>query len=72
MDHVLGLSMTSSSVRWVLVEATADESATVDRGSLPVHGDFDAEALVSELLDKAAPRGVHAIASHSGRIVAAS
>ncbi|AFM15564.1 hypothetical protein Mycch_0747 [Mycolicibacterium chubuense NBB4] len=61
MDLVLGLSMTSSSVRWVLVEATTDESATVDRGSFPLHDDVDAAGLVGELLAKAAPRGVHAI-----------
>lgn len=55
MDLVLGLSMTSSSVRWVLVEGGAGEGRTLDRGSMPVdanHG-LDADALLSALLDRA-------------------
>jgi len=32
MDLVLGLSMTSTAVRWALVEGTTGEGATVDRG----------------------------------------
>ena len=61
MDLVLGLSMTSSSVRWVLVEA-AGEDRTLDRGSLPVDHleGFDANALLSALLDRTAGR-LHAI-----------
>jgi hypothetical protein len=63
MDLVLGLSMTSSSVRWVLVEGTTGEGETLDRGSLTVDTDeaFDANALLSSLLDKAAAGRVHAI-----------
>ncbi|WP_183466861.1 hypothetical protein [Mycolicibacterium iranicum] len=62
MDLVLGLSMTSSSVRWVLVDAAAgEESVTVDRGSLYVGDSVDAEMLLDELLDRAAPRAVDAI-----------
>ena len=61
MDLVLGLSMTSSSVRWVLVES-AGEGATLDRGSLPLDHDqvFDADALLSALMDRTAGR-LHAI-----------
>lgn len=62
MDVVLGLSMTSSSVRWVLVDAAASgESLTVDLGSVPRHEDFDADALLAELLERSAPRRVDAI-----------
>jgi hypothetical protein len=32
MDLVLGLSMTSTAVRWVLVEGTTGEGTTIDRG----------------------------------------
>lgn len=62
MDLVLGLSMTSSSVRWVLVEGQTAEGTTLDRGSLPI-GDapLDADALLGALLDKVAARGLHAI-----------
>lgn len=63
MDLVLGLSMTSSSVRWVLVEGTTGEGETLDRGSLTIDtgAAFDANALLSSLLDKAAAGRVHAI-----------
>ena len=63
MNLVLGLSMTSSSVRWVLVEGTTGEGATLDRGSLPIAADeaFDADSLLDALFDKAAARPVHAI-----------
>ncbi|WNG88458.1 hypothetical protein C6A87_004220 [Mycobacterium sp. ITM-2016-00317] len=58
MDLVLGLSMTPSSIRWVLVDdAAGAESRTVDRGTAPVDPDFSADALVGALLD----RPVHAI-----------
>ncbi|UXA14417.1 hypothetical protein KXD97_11870 [Mycobacterium sp. SMC-8] len=58
MDLVLGLSMTASSIRWVLVDdAMSGESRTVDRGTVPVDGAFSAAALVVRLLD----RPVHAI-----------
>lgn len=58
MDLVLGLSMTASSIRWVLVDgATGEESLTVDRGSVPVDDGFHADALLDRLLD----RPVHAI-----------
>ena len=47
MDLVLGLSLTSSTVRWVLVEGTTGEGATADRGAF----DFDAAVDPDELLD---------------------
>lgn len=54
--------MTSSSARWVLVDGAAgEESATVDRGALPVHQDFDADAFLGALVDRSAPRSVDAI-----------
>ncbi|WP_264000317.1 DUF7159 family protein, partial [Mycolicibacterium vanbaalenii] len=58
MDLVLGLSMTASSIRWVLVDgATGEESVTIDRGSVPVDDAFQADALLDRLLG----RPVHAI-----------
>lgn len=58
MDLVLGLSMTSSSVRWVVVDGAAgEESRTIDRGSTPVDDGFDARALVDRLLQ----HSVHAV-----------
>ena len=37
MDLVLGVSMTSTAVRWVLVEGTTGEGAPIDRGRLDDH-----------------------------------
>ncbi|MGE3655195.1 MAG: hypothetical protein AB7G47_00180 [Mycolicibacterium sp.] len=53
--------MTSSSARWVLVEGTTGEGATIDRGSLSTVATFDAVALISALFDKAGGRRIHAI-----------
>ncbi|MCH9728940.1 MAG: hypothetical protein K0U84_04545 [Actinomycetia bacterium] len=62
MDVVLGLSMTSLAVRWVLVEGTTGEGATVDRGSIPADTEeFDADALIGALLGKAGAEEFHAI-----------
>lgn len=47
MDLVLGLSLTSSTVRWVLVGGVTGEGATVDRGAF----DFDAAVDPDDLLD---------------------
>ncbi|MGE2832743.1 DUF7159 family protein [Mycobacterium sp. SMC-4] len=62
MDLVLGLSMTSSSLRWVLVDGAAGDGAPLDRGSVPTDPSqgFDADALVEALFTRAAPRGVDA------------
>ena len=53
MDLVLGLSVTSTAVRWVLVEGVTGDGDAVDRGVLDVGDsvDFDAEALLTVLLD---------------------
>ena len=66
MDLVLGLSVTSTAVRWVLVEGTTGEGAPVDRGVLDITDDapFDAEGLLSVLLDaneSVVESGVHAV-----------
>ena len=66
MDLVLGLSVTSTAVRWVLVEGTSGEGAPVDRGALDITDDapFDADGLLSVLLDANEPvveSGVHAV-----------
>lgn len=63
MNLVLGLSMTSSSVRWVLVEGTTGDGATLDRGSLPIGIDesFDADGLLRGLWEKAEAGRIHAI-----------
>jgi hypothetical protein len=65
MDLVLGLSVTSTAVRWVLVEGMTGEGAPVDRGALDITGDapFDADGLLSVLLDaneSVVESGVHA------------
>lgn len=53
MDLVLGLSVTSTAVRWVLVEGVTGDGDAVDRGVLDLAdgADFDAEALLTVLLD---------------------
>ena len=66
MDLVLGLSVTSTAVRWVLVEGTTGEGAPVDRGALEITEDapFDADGLLSVLLDaneSVVECGVHAV-----------
>ncbi|WP_206428612.1 DUF7159 family protein, partial [Mycolicibacterium stellerae] len=66
MDLVLGLSVTSTAVRWVLVEGVTGDGDAVDRGALDiVEGvEFDAEALLTVLLDAneaVVENGVHAV-----------
>jgi hypothetical protein len=66
MDLVLGLSVTSAAVRWVLVEGVTGDGDAVDRGVLDVIGDstFDAEALLTVLLDAneaVVDAGLHAV-----------
>lgn len=60
MDLVLGLSMTPSSARWVLVEGTTGDGATLNRGARALQ-DLDAGALLDALMADAAPRRVHAV-----------
>lgn len=66
MDLVLGLSVTSTAVRWVLVEGVTGDGDAVDRGVLDVVDDstFDADALLMVLLDAneaVVENGVHAV-----------
>ncbi|OBB12784.1 hypothetical protein A5662_07605 [Mycobacteriaceae bacterium 1482268.1] len=66
MDLVLGLSVTSTAVRWVLVEGVTGDGDAIDRGVLDlVDGStFDAEALLTVLLDAneaAVENGVNAV-----------
>ena len=53
MDLVLGLSMTSRALRWVLIEGTTGEGAPIDRGALDIAGSatFDADDLLEALLE---------------------
>lgn len=50
MDRVLGVSMTSQAVRWVLVEGTTGEGATIDRGTFEVAQAGDQDDLLDALL----------------------
>jgi hypothetical protein len=50
MDLVLGLSITSAAVRWVLVEGTTGDGAPIDRGALDATA-LDADRLLETLLD---------------------
>src|SRR6478672_1532236 len=66
MDLVLGLSVTSTAVRWVLVEGVTGDGDAVDRGALDIVDgvDFDADALLTVLLDAneaVIENGVHAV-----------
>ena len=66
MDLVLGLSVTSTAVRWVLVEGVTGDGDAVDRGALDIVDGwtFDAEALLTVLLDAneaVMENGVHAV-----------
>ncbi|OBI74616.1 hypothetical protein [Mycobacterium sp. E740] len=61
MDLVLGLSMTSSTVRWVLVEGTTGEGATVDRGAFDFDADVDAEGLLNVVLADVDGSHIHSI-----------
>ncbi|MET0474600.1 MAG: hypothetical protein ABW001_08170 [Mycobacterium sp.] len=53
MDLVLGLSLTSAAVRWVLVEGTTGEGDPIDRGELdiPAIDDLDADLLLRAVLN---------------------
>ena len=48
MDLVLGLSMTSADVRWVLVEGTTAEGATICRDAVDFNTLDDVIAAVEE------------------------
>lgn len=61
MDLVLGLSMTSTAVRWVLVEGTTGVGATTDRGSFDLAAAVDPDDLLDVLLVDQADNRIHAI-----------
>lgn len=55
MDLVLGLSLTTAALRWVLVEGSTGEGDPIDRGELdiPAIDDVDADLLVHAVLNPA-------------------
>lgn len=61
MDLVLGLSMTSSTVRWVLVEGTTGEGATVDRGAFDFDAEVDPDDVLNVALADVVDSPIHAI-----------
>jgi len=79
MDLVLGLSVTSTAVRWVLVEGVTGDGDAIDRGALDIVDgiEFDAEALLTVLLDAndaVIENGLHAVGvtwTPAGEVIAA-
>jgi len=65
VDLVLGLSLTTAALRWVLVEGTTGEGDPVDRGELdiPAIDDVDADLLVRAVLNP------DVVAAHRIRVV---
>jgi hypothetical protein len=61
MDLVLGVSMTSRAVRWVLVEGTTGEGATVDRGTFDLADAVDPDELIDVLLVDEPGQRMHAV-----------
>ncbi len=61
MELVLGVSMTSRAVRWVLVEGTTGEGATVDRGTFDLAEEVDPNDLLDVLLIDEPDKRIHAI-----------
>ncbi|WP_448429364.1 DUF7159 family protein [Mycolicibacterium sp. XJ2546] len=61
MNLVLGLSMTSSAVRWVLVEGTTGEGDTVHRGACALTAAVDPEDLLDVVLSDEVDGSIHAI-----------
>jgi len=61
MNLVLGISMTSAAVRWVLVEGTTGEGATISRGSFDLRDAVDADDLLDVLLIDEPDNRIHAI-----------
>lgn len=62
VDLVVGLSLTSTAVRWVLVEGATGEGAPIDRGQFQV-GALDADFLLDVLLNRGvvAENRLHAV-----------
>ncbi|MEU0499022.1 hypothetical protein [Mycobacterium sp. NPDC006124] len=65
MDLVLGLSLTTTALRWVLVEGTTGEGDPVDRGEVDIAAvdDVDAELMARAVLNPAV------VAGHRIRVV---
>ncbi|WP_099039741.1 DUF7159 family protein [Mycobacterium neglectum] len=61
MDLVLGVSMTSAAVRWVLVEGITGEGATISRGSFDLAEAVDPDDLLDVLLIDEPDSRMHAI-----------
>lgn len=65
MDLVVGMSLTSAAVRWVLVEGTTGEGAPIDRGALDIRAidTLDADFLLDAVLndDVVADNRIHVI-----------
>ena len=61
MDLVLGVSMTSAAVRWVLVEGVTGEGATISRGSFDLDEGVDPDDLLDVLLIDEVDNRMHAI-----------
>jgi hypothetical protein len=61
MDLVLGLSMTSRAVRWVLVEGTTGEGDAMDRGAFELVTPVDSDELLDVLLVNEVGDRIHAI-----------
>jgi hypothetical protein len=61
LDLVLGISMTSAAVRWVLVEGTTGEGATVSRGTFDLGEAIDPDDLLDVLLVDVPDQRIHAI-----------
>ncbi|MFI5506637.1 hypothetical protein ACIA48_04150 [Mycobacterium sp. NPDC051804] len=61
MDLVLGISMTSAAVRWVLVEGTTGEGATISRGAFDLDDAVEPDDLLDVLLVDEADNHTHAI-----------
>ncbi|KUI08853.1 hypothetical protein AU190_10600 [Mycolicibacterium acapulense] len=64
MDTVLGLSMTSSGIAWVLLEGEGADAKTVDHDHFTVVADVSTDGDIST--HEAAVRGARAIASATG------
>jgi hypothetical protein len=61
MDLVLGLSMTSGAVRWVLVEGITGEGATIDRGAFDLTTAIDPSELLDVVLVQDTADRIHAV-----------
>ncbi|MCV7279163.1 hypothetical protein H7J88_05825 [Mycolicibacterium flavescens] len=67
MDTVLGMSMTSSGIAWVLQQGSGADAVTLDHDHFTVHGDVPTDGDISR--HEAAARGARAIAEASGHQV---